>query len=77
MLLESLRDRRVLDWLVEQVGPEAVSVACSRLAGRRRPYPSNIAKALGITPPTELAVTPREDAKRHLSACKALLKGVK
>ncbi len=72
-VVESNRDLRVLEWLIAQVGDEAVANACKQLAGRRRPYPSNIAKFLGLVPPADLTVTPTEDAKRHLQSIKVLL----
>lgn len=75
VLVQSPRDQRVLDWLVEQVGLCAVVEACSRLPGRRRPYPSNVAKVLGLTPPAELALAADEDVQRRLAACKVILKG--
>lgn len=73
VVVESNRDQRVLDWLVEQVGHEGVAEACSKLAGARRAYPSNIAKALGLVPPQRLAVASRVDAKVHLEEIARLL----
>lgn len=72
-IVESKRDERVLAWLVEQVGEEAIAAACRRLAGARRPYPSNIAKALAVVPPKDLAKASPLDAKRHLDAIAAIL----
>lgn len=73
VILESDRDRRVFEWLVEQVGESAVIAAAESLAGARKPYVSNIAKALGLTPPDHLMLTPRETAKQKLSAIKGML----
>ncbi len=73
VLVASARDQRVLDWLVSQVGREAVEGACTRLAGRRRPYVSNIAKELGVIPPDNLTLTPRAIARQRLAECKAAL----
>ncbi len=73
VVVESSRDQRVLVWLVERVGEEAVAEACRKLAGARRAYPSNIAKVLRLSPPAELALTTREEAQRHLAAIRALL----
>lgn len=73
VVVESKRDQRVLDWLVEQVGHEGVADACSKLAGARRAYPSNVAKALGLKPPQQLAVAARTDAKAHLEEIARLL----
>lgn len=66
LIVESRRDKRVLDWLVTQIGAEAVAKACFQLAGQRRAYVSNVAKVLGLTPPAELALASQEDAQRHL-----------
>ena len=73
LVIESKRDQRVLEWLIAQVGIEAVAEACGRLAGMRRAYPSNVAKVLGLSPPTELALASREDAQRHLDAIARIL----
>ncbi|PZO07981.1 MAG: cryptic plasmid protein A [Lysobacteraceae bacterium] len=73
ILVESKRDQRVLDWLVEQVGHEGVAEACSKLAGARRAYPSNIAKVLGLEPPQRLAVAARSDAAFHLAEIARIL----
>lgn len=54
MITDNERDRRTAAWLVETYGAEAVSEAETRLAGARKPYPSNIAKILGATPPESL-----------------------
>ena len=76
VLVTSERDRRVLDWLVCQVGREAVKEACYRLTGNRRAYVSNVAKALGLTPPTDLVLTPRDVARQNIAKCKAVINGV-
>lgn len=76
-LVEGQRDRRVFDWLIEQVGAESVAAAYDRLEGRRRPYPSNLAKVLGLTPPANLALASSVDIRRCLAECKALLKSGK
>lgn len=75
VLVLSPRDHRVLDWLVAQVGCEAVAAACDDLVGRRRPYVSNIAKALGLTPPADLAFTPPDVVREHIAKIRALLSG--
>lgn len=72
VLLETERDRRVLNWLIGQVGVEAVEDACCSLAGRRRAYPSNIAKVLGLSPPRSLELTPRDLARKHLAQLQSL-----
>lgn len=74
--IESPRDERTLAWLVEQAGAEAVRAAVGQLAGQRRPYVSNIAKALGLKPPERLAVAVPTAAQRAaLEAVKARLRG--
>lgn len=74
VIVTSERDQRVLDWLVVQVGQDAVEAACSLITGRRRPYVSNVAKALGLTPPSDLAFTPTDLARQHLSELRAMLR---
>lgn len=56
------QDERAVAWLIDQVGYRAVEEACCRLAGRRRPYPSNISKALGVSLPESVVLTPSENA---------------
>lgn len=73
LIIESNRDQRILDWLVAQVGEEAVANACKQLAGARKLYVSNIAKVLCLCPPIELAVASREDAQRHLEVIHKIL----
>ncbi len=73
VVIESKRDQRVLDWLVEQVGHEAVAHACSKLAGSRKAYPSNIAKVLGLDPPSLLKLACEADSRRHLAEIARLL----
>lgn len=74
VIIESARDQRVLDWLISKVSPAAIESACGQLSGNRRPYPSNIAKALGLTPPADLALAPREVAMERLAEARALLR---
>lgn len=75
VLVETARDQRVLDWLIEQVGPDAVTVAANSLAGHRRPYVSNVAKALGLTPPSDLVLSPPRLVQSYLTKCKSILRG--
>ena len=72
-IILSPHDRRVLAWFVAQVGETAVAEACAQLAGARRPYPSNIAKVLRLKPPSTLALTTAEDARRHLDSIRAVV----
>lgn len=73
LVIESKRDQRVLDWLVGEVGHEAVAEAASQLAGSRRAYPSNVAKALGLTPPDRLKLATPADTAAHLEEIRRLL----
>lgn len=73
LIVESKRDQRVLEWLVSQVGEDAIANACTQLAGARKLYVSNIAKVLGLRLPTELALTSRDEAQRHLEVIRKLL----
>ena len=57
MIIENERDERTAAWLIEQYGAEAVAEAETRIAGARKPYPSNIAKVLGATLPEALKRT--------------------
>ena len=76
VVVESERDRRTLDWLVTQVGEDRVTKMCLQLAGKRRPYVSNVAKALGLVPPESILQTSSVDAREQLSRLKALIKPV-
>lgn len=74
VIVTSERDQRVLDWLILQVGRDAVEAACGFIAGRHRPYVSNVAKALGLTPPSDLALTPPDIARQYFSEFSAVLR---
>lgn len=73
MIAENERDKRTAAWLIEQFGAEAVAEAETRLAGARKPYPSNIAKVLGTTLPEALKRTENAAAREKLAAMKAML----
>ncbi len=73
VIIENERDRRTLKWLIDTVGKDAVRDAIERIPGRRKPYVSNVAKALGLTPPKDLEVADRETARRHLEAIRRRL----
>jgi hypothetical protein len=75
VILDSERDRRTLAWLVEQVGECALEKACTRLAGQRKPYPSNLAKILGLEPPERLTRPSRAQVQANLAAARKLLAG--
>jgi len=74
VILETERDRRTLAWLIQQVGEPALERACSRLAGRRKCYPSNLAKCLGQVPPDSLARPSSEQVQAYLNDMRGLLK---
>lgn len=76
VLVVNARDQRVVQWLCEQVGKEAVEEASKDLGGRHT-YPSNIAKLLGLKPPENLQFTERDVARDHLSKAKAILRRTK
>lgn len=73
MIAENERDKRTAAWLIEQFGAEAVAEAETRLAGARKPYPSNIAKILGAALPQSLKRTENAAAREKLAAMKAML----
>lgn len=73
MIVENERDKRAAAWLIEQYGAEAVAEAETRIAGARRPYPSNIAKVLGGTLPESLKRTENASARQKLASMKAML----
>lgn len=73
VLISTQRDQRVLDWLIAQVGQEAVVTACNDLAGARKTFPSNIAKKLGLVVPDVLVLTPKDDALKRISEIHSLL----
>jgi hypothetical protein len=73
VLIQNARDRRVLDWLICQVGIEAVYSACFQLAGNRKAYPSNLAKFLKLKVPEDLSLTSREEARSHLDDIKKMI----
>ncbi|MGP8435026.1 hypothetical protein ACT2FY_23965 [Paraburkholderia fungorum] len=74
IVVNSARDRRTLEYLIEKYGIEAIERACAQVAGRRHLYVSNIAKVLGVEIPDEVVITPRADALVHLERLKKLLR---
>lgn len=76
-LITNQRGQREWDWIVAQVGLEAAQSALQTLPGGKRPYPLNIAKALGLKLPERLSepsAAPRAVAHKHLEALKASLR---
>ena len=57
-LLTNDRGQREWAWIVGQVGEAAALAALERL-GNRKPYPLNVARALGLSLPADLAEPPR------------------
>ncbi|MCA3182445.1 MAG: cryptic plasmid protein A [Cupriavidus sp.] len=73
VIVENEQDRRTLRWLIDTAGQDAIREAVQRIPGRRKPYVSNVAKALGLTLPKDLEVADRETALRHLEAIRKQL----
>ena len=73
VIIQNERDERTAAWLIEQVGAEAVAEAETRLQGARKPYPSNLAKVLGITLPEHLKRTENAAARQKLAELRRLL----
>ena len=73
IIVENERDRRTLQWLIDTVGENAILDAIQRIPGNRRPYVSNVAKVLGVTPPKDLEIADRETARRYLEAIRKQL----
>lgn len=73
VILESERDRRTLAWLIQQVGERALEDACASLAGKRKCYPSNLAKCLGLVPPESLSRPSPEQVQAYLKDIRKML----
>ncbi|WP_154677991.1 cryptic plasmid protein A [Paraburkholderia nodosa] len=73
VIIKNARDQRGLDFLIASVGIEKVNKSRVMLAGSRRPYVSNIAKALEIDIPGDVVITGREEARRKLGEIKRML----
>ena len=70
-IIASDRDRRVWNWIVSTVGEQAALAV--ELIGNRKPYPSNIAKALGLQVPVVLAQPSAEAALQRVANLKRIL----
>src|SRR5258706_14340549 len=68
IILDTQLDRRIFSYLLETFGREAVETASTNLAARRRPYVSNIVKALGASVPDRLLTSGSEVADQHIDA---------
>lgn len=75
MIIENERDERTAAWLIETYGAEAVAEAETRIVGERRPYPSNIAKVLGVSLPESLKRTENAAARQKLAELRRMLEG--
>lgn len=73
MIVQNERDERTAAWLIEQVGAEALAEAETRLQGARKPYPSNLAKVLGLTLPDSLKRTENAAARQKLTELKNII----
>ena len=73
MIIQNERDKRTAAWLIEQVGAEALAEAETRLQGARKPYPSNLAKVLGLTLPESLKRTENAAARQKLAELRRML----
>lgn len=75
VIVLNARDERALAWLIEQAGFEAVQQACERIAGRRKLYPTNLAKMLGLVIPQSVINTPVSVARERIRELRAILAG--
>lgn len=75
VVLQNQRDERVFAWIRAQVGDKAIASAIADLPGNRKPYVSNLCKALGLNPPADLEVTDKKAALEHLAKIRAALQG--
>ena len=66
VIIETARDQRAFDWLVQQAGWNRVDAALATLPGKRKPYVSNLAKALHLAVPDSVLATPAEQARPEL-----------
>ena len=73
MIVQNERDERTAAWLIEQVGAEALAEAETRLQGARKPYPSNLAKVLGLPLPDSLKRTENAAARHKLAELKNII----
>lgn len=67
------RDERAIAWLIDQAGFDAVQQACGEIAGNRKLYPTNIAKALGLLIPQTIITAPASVARERIRELLTLL----
>jgi hypothetical protein len=73
VLVLNARDERAISWLIEQSGFDAVQRACNSIAGNRKPYPTNLARVLGLSIPQSVIDTPVSVARERILRLRALL----
>lgn len=73
VLILNARDERAIAWLIEQAGFEAVQLACEKIAGNRKLYPTNLAKILGLAIPKSVIDTPASVARKRIRELRAIL----
>jgi len=73
VLVLNARDERAIAWLIDQAGFDAVQQACGKIAGNRKLYPTNLAKALGLSIPHSVIVTPSSVARERICDLLTLL----
>jgi hypothetical protein len=70
-IIANNRDRRAWAWLVGQVGEERALAV--ELPGGRKPYVSNIVRALGLAIPDAVTYAPTDVGRARLRELKAML----
>jgi hypothetical protein len=73
VLVLNARDERAIAWLIDQAGFDAVQQACDKIAGKRKAYPTNLAKILGLSIPQYVVVTPVAEARDRVRDLLVLL----
>lgn len=77
--LTNERAEREWAWICARVGEERAKAAISEIPGTRRPFPLNIARALGLTLPSPEQLPParrnREVARAALAEARKRLTG--
>lgn len=73
VVLETDRDRNTYRWLIAKYGEDAIKRAIAGLLGARKPYVSNIVKALGAKVPFQIEHPVSDDTKQKLRALREKL----
>ncbi len=60
-IIKTARDQLEYEYLIKRCGEQRVAQAIASLPGARKPYLSNIAKAIGIEIPTDLQPAERSE----------------